>query len=190
MFWRSPERIKGAVYAIVAASVPTEVCSNDADDWSQLWCYNFLLRFSKELGLPESKACAYVPMILTESPYQSVSCERRGELVKPYLEILNDGDVVILEAYIFVLMFLVEEGFMDGRGRILLRNLLLSLNLSNYDGVWIENILLQYLVAQQVQIDKSKEKRRNKYRYMKIGAVALGAGAVLAVTGGMVTLLF
>lgn len=184
------EQERGAIFAIVAINVPLEVSSNDSDDWSQLWCHDFLLRFSKELNLPERKVSAYVPLILTRVPYQTVTCEHRTESVKPYLQILQGCSVSLVKVYTHVLMYLVEESFMDGRGRILLRNLSLSLNLSSTDGTWIENILLQYMVAQQEQIDKAKDKRKNKYRYVKIGAVALGAGAVLAVTGGLVSTIY
>lgn len=190
MLKSSSDRVKGAIFAIVAINVPAEVCARDTDNWSQLWCFDFLLRFSKELGLPEGKVYAYVPMVLTEIPYHTVSCEGRSELVKPYLQILNENAVSVMKAYTHVLMYLIEESLMDGRGRILLRNLSLSLNLSSSDGAWIENMLLQYLVTHQEQINKTKEKKKDKYRYVKIGAVALGAGAVLAVTGGLVSAQF
>lgn len=187
MFTSLSEQERGAIFAIVAINVPLEVSTNESDDWSQLWSFEFLLRFAKELNLPERKVSAYVPLILTRVPYQSVTCEQRTESVKPYLPLLQGCSVSLAKVYTHVLMYLVEESFMDGRGRVLLRNLSLSLNLSSSDGTWIENILLQYLVAQQEQIDKAKDKKKNKYRYVKIGAVALGAGAVLAVTGGLVS---
>ena len=103
-----------------------------------------------------------------------------------------------------VLLFLVINNFYDGRGRVIIRNLTKLLKCSAVDLVLLENILAHTLIQQlaggtgsgtggigedieavEDNEDAGAKKKKKALRYMKIGAVSLGAGAILAVTGGL-----
>lgn len=102
-----------------------------------------------------------------------------------------------MKIIIEVLLFLVINNFYDGRGRVIIRNLTKLLECSPVDMVLLESILAHSLVqqlglpggkdieAKEDNEDVDVKKKKKAVRYMKIGAVSLGAGAILAVTGGL-----
>lgn len=158
MFKRFSFHERTAVFVLAAVNVPAEVCDVDNETfWTQLWCYHLLSMLAKELDLPDSNISAYVPMLLTGIQYRDMGCEKREEYVVPYLSILWRKDLTAMKIYAMLLVFLFEEGLLDGRGRILLRNISLSLQLSGKETIWIDNILLKFLVHQQASIDHSKQ---------------------------------
>lgn len=176
-----------AVFVLVAVNIPAEICDKEEETyWRPLWCYNLLKNLAKELQLPNSNVNAYVPMLLTSIKYRDMGSETREECVVPYLTILWNKNLTALKIYAQLLIYLFEAGLLDGRGRILLRNISLSLRLSGRETIWIDNLLVKFLVHQQASIEHSKQVRGDRMRYAKIGAVALGAGMVLAFTAGMV----
>jgi hypothetical protein len=111
---------------------------------------------------------------------------QRHQLAQPYKLLLKDAGISDLYAYLRVLVCIVEQERMDGKGMVLIRNLADLLCISSTDTIWLQNLLLNYLIAQQQQIAHTQEKKDNRYRYMKIGAMAVGAGAVIAFTAGLV----
>ena len=176
-----------AVFVLAAVNIPAEVCDKEEEAyWAQLWCFNLLKNLANELELPSSNISAYVPMLLTSIDYRDMGCETREEYVVPYLSILWNKGLTPIKIYVQFLIYLFEEGLLDGRGRVLLRNISLSLQLPGRETIFIDNILLRFLVQQQASINHAKQVQSDKYRYAKIGAVALGAGVAIAFTAGMV----
>ena len=186
MFRSYSNQQRSAIFVIAAFNIPTEVCDKEAGEWTQLWSYNVLKKFAEELNLPESSVNAYVPLLITDIPYCEMGWDRRQDYVVPYMSILQQAGMEWKKLYAMYLVFLFEEGFIDGRGHTLIRNIAQSLQLASEDTIWIDNLLIKFMVNQQASLDQAKLPKKDKYRYMKIGAVALGAGAVIAFTGGLV----
>jgi hypothetical protein len=177
---------RSAVCVLAALSVPAEVCSADSEGWSKLWCTEVLAKLAAGLKVSRSLADAYIPMIISDQPYRDAACDERRQLAQPYKLLLKDAGISELYVYLRVLVCVVEQERMDGKGMVLVRNLADILCLSSVDTIWLQNLLLNYLIAQQQQIAHTQEKKDNRYRYMKIGAMAVGAGAVIAFTAGLV----
>jgi len=91
-----------------------------------------------------------------------------------------------LRFYTQLLIMLVHMRRLDGRGRVIMRHVLRALHLEVEHGVWVEYELGCYLAEQAGGTLKGDDRKRDKFRYAKIGVAALGAGALLAFTGGLV----
>ena len=189
MFRTLPLEERSAVFVLAALNTPTEVCQLEREEWSKLWCFEVFHKLTDRLELSESYAEAYAPMIVSGIPYQQIPWEQRNDLVKPYISAVKAAGLTDIQIYTQMLITIVELEKMDGRGMVLIRNVAHSLNVSDRDATWLQNMLVNYLIAQHQQLQHIQEKKDNKYRYMKIGAVAIGAGAVIAFTAGLVRLL-
>lgn len=93
-----------------------------------------------------------------------------------------------IEIYSMLLVYIVELKLFDSRGSVLLRNLSKRLLLSDVDGIWTSHELSTVLVQKHKEFLHIKEKKDQTMRYAKIGAVAVGAGALLVFTAGLVRL--
>lgn len=101
----------------------------------------------------------------------------------------TESQYLNLAFYCSLLIFVVEKRYLSGKIRVLLKLVANILSIDCKDAIEVEWILTRWLVQQQEEqlVYKKEENNKKKYnRYLKIGAVSLGAGAVLAVTGGMV----
>ena len=86
------------------------------------------------------------------------------------------------------IVFLVINDMFDGKGRVLVRNLLRIIPVTKQDMLAIEYHLRFTLIDCREALTHSmnkKNKKKKMIRYAKIGGAALGAGALLAVTGGL-----
>lgn len=143
------------------------------------------------LDISTRKLEASFDFIHSVDKYRPLSTEERRSLSSPYCQHLFRHDSAdarerrFAKLYVQILVFVVLLNKCDGRGRVLLRNLYVLLGLSPARYVWIESSLCQFLMERESALQHAKTKGSSKYRYAKIGAVALGAGAVLAVTGGL-----
>jgi hypothetical protein len=102
------------------------------------------------------------------------------------ISVMQDPATARLRLYTKLLIMLVHMRRLDGRGRVVMRHVLRALHLAAEQGVWVEYELGRYLAEQGEGQLKGQERKRDKYRYAKIGVAALGAGALLAFTGGLV----
>jgi len=91
-----------------------------------------------------------------------------------------------LEIYAMILVYIVELKLYDSRGSVLLRSLCQRLVLSESDSVWTSHELSTVLVQKHKEFLHITEKKDQTMRYAKIGAVAVGAGALLVFTAGLV----
>jgi hypothetical protein len=190
MFAKFSKQERTAVFVIAAFNLPIEVCNKEAGEWSNLWSYHLLHKLADELDLPESNVDAYIPMVITDLPYCEMTWDRRQDYVVPYLGVLLDRKLPWMQLYAMYLVYLFEEGLIDGRGHVLLRNIAQALVIPLDDVMWVENLLIKFMVNQQATLDHARLIKKDKYRYAKIGAVALGAGAIIAFTGGLVRKIF
>lgn len=87
-------------------------------------------------------------------------------------------------------VFLVMKGQYDARGRCLVRSAGALLNVPMDKIYHIEEKIASYLhavedvLSQRASTEQAKQ-QHSKWRYAKIGAASLGAGALLAITGGL-----
>lgn len=155
------------------------------------WNMALIENMCSQFDISTRKLEASFDFIHSVDKYRPLSTEERRSLSSPYCQHLFRHDSAdarerrIAKLYVQILVFVVLLNKCDGRGRVLLRNLYVLLGLSPARYVWIESSLCQFLMERESALQHAKTKGSSKYRYAKIGAVALGAGAVLAVTGGL-----
>jgi len=162
-------------------------CYMNKDYWNMALIQSVCL----QLSVSPRKLEASFDFIYSVDKYCPLSTDKRRSLSYPYCQHLFGHDSVeererrCAKLYVQILVCVVLLNRCDGRGRVLLRNFygLLGLNPVRY--VWIENSLCQFLMERDSAMQHAMAKGPSKYRYAKIGAVALGAGAVMAVTGGL-----
>jgi hypothetical protein len=84
-------------------------------------------------------------------------------------------------------VFLITHGFFDARGRVLLRNATSLLHVPREMYFGLEVALAESLHDCEERLARVAAEGSNSQvkRYLKIGAVGLGAGAVIALTGGL-----
>ena len=179
-----------ALFVLLSANLPVEVFHGDsAKKTKQFWNYELLRKIAAELDVRESNIFGCIPLVTSSAKFRDLEWEKRELLAQPCIQYLRETNVSLIKIYTEVLIFLVEEDLFDGRGRVLMRNLLRMFQLQPQDGIWIENQVSVFLIAEQGKVAHARETKKNRYRYVKIGAVALGAGAILAVTGGLVSIM-
>ena len=129
--------------------------------------------------------------LLSKFPIIENDIIERKRLSKPFLKLLEEVDLRNSHLYIKMTIFVLSaNNLFDAHARILLRNLKYTLRTSLEEYLAVEQMLTAFFF--QFGHDKlthnihSESKKGSKYmRYAKIGAASLGAGALLAVTGGL-----
>ena len=194
---------KVAIHIISNLCIPPEVCKfsvenipleayDDREKMERLhecWSYRFAKLLTEELLISQQHTCAYLNFSVCDDSYVGIDWTEREKEIKPYLQLLIDSNVSMVRLYATILRFLLQSKMHDGRGSVLMRNLSLALQLSHeHDGIWIEHQLTRKMLEQQEkQMAHTRDIEGDKYRYTKIAAAAVGAGVVLAVTGGLVS---
>lgn len=212
MFGEYSQGERASIAMVVALSLPVEVLPVSSEDMSSSgeevssiygrtelmssrypdsWNMALIENMCSHLDISTRKLAASFDFIYSVDKYRPLSTEERRSLSSPYCQHLFSHDspdareIRCAKLYVQILVCVVLLNKYDGRGRVLLRNLYGLLALSPARYVWIESSLCQFLLEKESALQHSKTKGSSKYRYAKIGAVALGAGAVLAVTGGL-----
>jgi hypothetical protein len=129
-------------------------------------------------------------------------CPKVLQMVQPFIEDLcsaggargralargSDGTSDLVFLYLVDLyVFLITHGFFDARGRVLLRNATSLLHVPREVYFGLEVALAESLHDCEERLARVAAEGGSSQlkRYMKIGAVGLGAGAVIALTGGL-----
>eukprot|EP01038_Epipyxis_sp_PR26KG_P014831 gene14831-19925_t len=151
------------------------------------WSRELLLLFAEEFQIPSDFVDAYSPNIRTNySPLANGRSSLREESTIPFLSKLKNIDLKAL--LIQILVFLVVKNKYDGKGRVLIRNLRILFRLQAEDLINSEVVVCEALVDYYNGIShemKNRDARSKMIRYAKIGLVGVGAGALLAVSGGL-----
>jgi hypothetical protein len=153
------------------------------------WNERVLLLFKQQLMISEDYYDAY--KMVTPTAYHDPT---NREISQVFVDVLShhrqdrvtDRSNLLLLGKLSILLIL--NGFYDARGRHLVRNLRTYLNLSEADALSLEVYLGSAFLALEDTITRSKKPTENDskmLKYAKIGAVGLGAGALLAFTGGL-----
>ncbi len=169
----------------MALNMPIEVNNSFC---TTTWSSAVLEQLTIEMDISRDFVDAYLPTIMKES-FEVTNVKQRQEQVMTIFPNLLHSRRNNIKLYIKLIMFIVTNNFYDARGRELLRNFSNALNLTTNDYVAIEVQLCKSLIELRSSLSHSttKEKSKNSkmIRYAKIGAVAVGAGAALALTGGL-----
>lgn len=181
-FSKTPNQVKQAIFTLVAISLPVESVQIN-------WSYELFTHLAKVLGLPENYAAGYALMVSTSHATHLEDMKDNDSAVVAYKQILLNNEINICDLYIYLLMLMVIVKQCDSRGRTALRTLSTLLGISPTDVVCIEHTFTNLLAVSQKELShnfkKKDDRRSNMLRYAKIGAVGLGAGAALALTGGL-----
>jgi hypothetical protein len=151
------------------------------------WNQRALLLFKQWLTIPEDYYNAY--KLVSPTAYRDPVNQ---EISQIFVDVLHhratatDRSTFLLLGEISIVLILC--GFYDARGRHLIRNLRTYFQLSEAEALSLESYLASAFLALEDTITRSKKPTENDsklLKYAKIGAVGLGAGALLAFTGGL-----
>lgn len=210
--YRQPQQ-RSAIFSIFALSIPCEEVNEQLLLQEELnssksskpsstksttaqspvsWTVQLMRMIVNDLDIEEEQVHAYIPLLLLKnSSSRRLTMEERKEFASPILRTLNFTYSEKLSLFVRILFRLAMMRFYDGRGRTFLRNLAELLGIQRDDFIFIEETVARYFYTNIDKIEKmikneSKDDGNAKLiRYAKIGAVSIGAGAVLALTGGL-----
>lgn len=179
-----------ALFQLIVFNIPLDVRNEEEknhDDWTK----DLLFLLADAMELDANLVDAYYPLTVSDNSTPSRKVEELTSLTKPYIDALQLSYADRLNLISIVMLFFVINRKYDGKGRTFMKQLVFTLGLARDDYFFIENRLGKYLHENAAKIDslvkvgKKKDTTKKMIRYAKIGTVALGAGAVLAVTGGL-----
>jgi hypothetical protein len=170
--------------------VPDEIVDSSENNVGDNWTMQFLLSMSEELGLEIQSLAAYQPMI----PHYDSDIEYLQTSQRSFLEKCTFTPYQWTMFICKLIAYLLIGKLYDGKGRTLLLNLTRNIGMSRHNFIYLEKKLYLFFLAHSdaiasfsgnIEHDLKKSKRKRYFRYAKIGAASLGAGAVLALTGGL-----
>jgi hypothetical protein len=188
-----PERI--ALFVLSTLSIPVTAATahqrrNSRGDGELLesrieWNQQILSLFKEQYKISSDYYDAY-KMI---SPTSYSDRQLTQEMSQVFFDILqqhgSESRHLILGKITIVLIL---HGVYDARGRHLIRNLRQFLQITESEYLSLEVYLASAFLAIEDNLTRSKKPTENDsklLKYAKIGAVGLGAGALLAFTGGL-----
>lgn len=154
--------------------------------FSVTWNQRIISLLENELSLPESYFEAYKELV----PSREGNSDKQFtvfEMLEPFVDVIRRSEMDTFSITIRLAVFLILNGAYDARGREFLRNICYILKLDRDLFISLENSI-SAMLHNAKGILGTTSKQRNTYtfgRIAKIGTVAIGAGALLAVTGGL-----
>lgn len=177
-----------SILGLVAINCPKEAANAKDQIY---WAEELLTSLAKELHVSSEQVQAFLPLPLNQKFNLDDPENGIQALSHPFLTTINFDFLEKCQLLGLLIMFLILKGKYDGRGRSLIRNIIFSMGFSEITLQYLEYIIIKYLaglnqINESVSREQSKKTRKQKYiRYAKIGVASLGAGALLAVTGGL-----
>jgi hypothetical protein len=201
---------RNALFALIILNISFQVsntsrfenmCSDSGTDEISIppFVMDLLEYLVKELDLSEAAIDAYLPMI-TPKEHSNLGIAQQLTITQPFKQGLAGLTYYQkLDLICRLMVFFISKSCYNGFTRSLLRQLCQNFEISSMDFVMVENLFCQYITSYlNAMADNAKngaegsntlteEQKRNKRmkRYLKIGAASVGAGALLAVTGGL-----
>lgn len=181
--WTQSSKVSCLV--ITCAALPKNDDERFREDNKVGWSSRVLYKYAQALDIDMNYLLAYEPLVRHSYglPNETLA------MIDPFLSDLRSSGLALqylMELYIF----LVTSGFYDARGRVAVRNCVDILQLSREEYFALEVALARSLhdceerLARAASAEINKDNTKLK-RYLKIGAAGLGAGAVIALTGGL-----
>lgn len=189
MFIHLSEKERHAALSICILCAPVEdtpeIEQHELEQTS--WRNDFLSTFGTEVGMDSDD----INLQLTRCPSrfdESGEIRRERERsFKHYCEVLRSVGFSDKELVACILAIIVELKRYDGRGSTLLRNIVYGLKLPLMEAVWLISEFCKFVQVQHGRLVHAEDLKEDPFRYAKIGAVAVGAGALLVVTAGLVS---
>lgn len=176
------ERVALFVHCILHLPVDSkEIKWEDKPD-DMCWNKAALILFCAELDIQAGYFEAYRDYYPRGSSVDGIP-----DLGVVFSDLLNQSGLNTINTVIKLCVFLLTHGLYDARGRTWIRNIVRSLQLSSHDLVSLERTLCHALcsIGDNIARKQKDEKKHDYKRYAKIGVASLGAGAVIAITGGL-----
>jgi hypothetical protein len=181
---------KFALLSVIALNMANEEMDvdealNDSESlsWSFQTLYSIATNFFNVSG---NYVAALIPLISNCNNNNKIEISL---LIHPFLEIIINSVDSIIDILTQLLIFLILTDRYDARGRVLMRNLFHSFDISIDVSVSLEYNLNQFLLNNNNILNRLTANKNNKKsqltRYAKIGLMGISAGAALAVTGGL-----
>lgn len=194
MFYNYPNSFKSAFFVILAIHspiVPRNVLMNGPALPEVSWSYRMLFKACEEMGISVCNVEAYAQFV--SSLNSTMRFQSINAMCAPFLEVVRNFNYPNVAIIIEIMVFLISEELLDANGRVLMFNLMKTFPIDELEYLSLElNIKKyfekhrQYFQPIQNSTDENVNKGREKMmRYAKIGAATIGAGAILALTGGL-----
>jgi hypothetical protein len=169
--------------SVAVSSSALDYDESNVTDWS----FVILSELVNFLELSQNEVTSFRALVPTTYISSSQEWEDKKCMILPFLPQVNESSLKGSKLIIFLAAFFLSINMYNSNARVLLRNIKTHLSLSNS-----EFIALEYNLTKTIQnftesnMSHTMEKpKSNKWRYAKIGAASIGAGAVLALTGGL-----
>lgn len=151
--------------------------------YDMCWNKAAILLLGSELEIEEG----YLSVYRDYYP-RKFTTEEGPELAPVFNDLVHSSCLDTIETVIKLSVFLITHGLYDARGRTWIRNIVASMGLSPRQLVSLERTLCRALCTIGDSLErkgKDSNKGHDYKRYAKIGAASLGAGALIAFTGGL-----
>lgn len=173
-----------ALFATVMLCVPRETEDISWDDEKcSMWSKSIANMLEKELDVPKGYYLSYRELCR----FVFHSREEFHASISTFSEIVCGTNPENISILIKLYILLISHVLFDARGCVLIGRLRQVFRVCTSDYLAIEHELVVALHDVQASLSRAEaNNKQNKYvRYAKIGAAGLGAGALLAVTGGL-----
>ena len=192
MFQELGSEERNAVLSLVVINLPYEDGVDDhklgtLEGRFVTWRDDFLAALNRELQLPDHSSEDFLPLVSHKYIESKEEVQLREEMSLPSICTLHNADLDGLNFLAYLLIDLIELRKFDSRGSVLFRNIIQRMKVSPQEGVWLTSQMAIFLAKRCEEISHIQQKQKDKYRYAKIGAVAVGAGAIVFVTAGLVS---
>jgi hypothetical protein len=193
MFQDLDEEERHAALAICIGNLPVEedgsavqYCRSEC--YGAAWRDDFVTTFAGNMGIGHKECEQHFIMLRNDYSDNTDDIQQRELMLKHHLVVLHNAGIESLRALAYLLVEIVEVKKYDARGSVMLRSIIRDLKLAPSDGVWLLSQFCKFLATQYSRVAQSEGPQRDPYRYAKIGAVAVGAGALVVFTAGLVSL--
>lgn len=160
----------------------------DGDERWRSWRDDFMLTFLSESDLQTPQCRQLLKLEPTSYEESEEKVTERKIAVRFNLALLCSRDFDGLKLFAALLVDFIEIKKYDSRGSVLLRNIAHHLKLSSVEKVWLAHQFCHFVDVRHAQVSHDQTVQADRYRYAKIGAVAVGAGALVFFTAGLVSL--
>jgi hypothetical protein len=194
MFEYLSKQQKSSVLLVLALCLPAEYLHSQevANSVIISWSYDMLNLLTTELSMPREFIDVYVDLALCKF---SETKQRNTSMVEKMKHELIRLEVDTVRLLVEVMCFLLTNGKYDARGRCLSLELCEVMSCPITLFFRIEYILSSLIRkfqrsydaadTQSTVVNQANSGKKRMMRYAKIGAATVGAGVVIAVTGGL-----
>jgi hypothetical protein len=175
MFIEVEEHHRVALFALSVLCIPPSPLTNQ-------WSRRFLSCSRKELDINDDYFEAY----RTFTPHK-FSNEPNNDIFPVFIDLLSSTNFIHIDTITKFSFLLLKNELLTSRGQVFLRNLASLFRIPPKDFLSLECALTFQLSDIEDNLSRKAQTNNgpNYARYAKIGVASIGAGALLAFTGGL-----